>query len=48
MAMDEGPAPSCRKAVLPVPLVLEFALTGKRWWASHDVPRGAYRSLPAT
>lgn len=40
MAMDEGPYEVCRKAVTALPLVLEFALTGKWWRAKVDVPKG--------
>jgi hypothetical protein len=40
MAMDEGPLSICRQANELVPLVLEFALTGKWWRAISCVPRG--------
>lgn len=40
MAMDEGPSLRCRKAERELPLVLEFALTGKWWRARDRLPKG--------
>lgn len=43
MAMDEGPLIPCLAAFEEVPLVLEFALTGKWWRAIDEVPSGQSR-----